>query len=981
MRKRFFVWLSLTIIAQGLFSQIVINEISICNVSKQLDPSYDYSGWIELYNSSSEDLDLKDFCFSDEEDRVRKYTLKTSRKLPAHGYAVVWINDEVNDGKGGNLDVDAEGGYLSVSTKEGEVLDVLYYPDQFTNVSYGRSRDGDKEAPVGHFLESTFCASNNQSVISYERVEAPEFSMKSGFYNALISVSICCATAGAKVYYTMDGTVPTEEFGRLYTNSPLLISKTTPLRAKAFAPNFLEGSISTATYMIDERESDLPVVFLTMDSVFLYNDSIGIYCIGTNGAVKASNEKANWNQEWTRFGNMEFLDKQHELKLNQEVGLAISGNASREYPQKSFTVKAGKKYGTNRLDYPFFLDRPGRRFKSIILRNGGQYSSGGAIIRDAAIQSMADVTPLTYQAYSPAAIYLNGEYWGILNLRERSSKDNLYSNYGYGKDEFDLIERAWDEIPVVGNLEEYKKMESFIRTADLSADSLYNQAVQMIDIDNYLYYMSVELFIGNTDWPRNNQKFFRPKEEDAKWRWLLNDLDKGMRSSSVKDNKLREMKESSSTTFAEKMIFYLLKNKHFENQYITTQCIVAGSVYNPERFTKQTALMKERIASEYPYYQQRWPEQAKDLDKGVKDINKAVYIAWQQAYYNLQENFDLGIPHGLFITSSQPSVSLGFNQQFIPVLPYDGKYFQDRELALTAPLYESEECFKHWEITTNGRTFYYDSPSIELVLTDSTTVRAVYEPVEKSRRAGLYINEISAENSIFADNTFKIEDWIEIYNSAYYDIDMKDYYLSNNPADYELFHFSSDSNGETIIPAHGRAIVWCSKKPERGVLHANFKLAKEGGSVYLSKRGKDGNLLLVDSIRYAMHSGTTSYGRYPDGAEYLVFFDNPTFNKANQYSTYNISDYTEEYVLLTDLDNDTQATPFASVYTNSSHTQLCIESEKEVQARIYTMDGQLIYQSATLYGHNMIEISSLPEGSYTLVLEKNGEYLQIKFLR
>ena len=212
----------------------------------------------------------------------------------------------------------------------------MTYDQQYPNVSYGRLVDGDTNSPLVYFTKNTFCASNNGIQTGTEVINTPTLSIPSGFYGNPIKVKITCDTEGAKIYYTTDASEPTAE-SKLYTNE-IEISSTTVLRAKAFKEGLLDGLIATGTYMINERKPEnLPIVFLTTSPENLYDDMIGIYCIGTNGIIlTAVNPKANYNRDWTRWGHIEFKDEKRQVSIDQPIGLAISGNASRGYDQKSF---------------------------------------------------------------------------------------------------------------------------------------------------------------------------------------------------------------------------------------------------------------------------------------------------------------------------------------------------------------------------------------------------------------------------------------------------------------------------------------------------------------------------------------------------------------------------------------------------------------------------------------------------------------------
>ena len=966
-----------------LHAQIFINEISICNVSKELDPNYDYTGWIELYNSSDADIDIKNLYFSDDPKQPLKYRISENRTLPAKGYAAIWLNDELMNSKTGYpLDTDADdGGFLSVADKNGNIYDTMTYDQQYPNVSYGRLVDGDTNSPLVYFTKNTFCASNNGIQTGTEVINTPTLSIPSGFYGNPIKVKITCDTEGAKIYYTTDASEPTAE-SKLYTNE-IEISSTTVLRAKAFKEGLLDGLIATGTYMINERKPEnLPIVFLTTSPENLYDDMIGIYCIGTNGIIlTAVNPKANYNRDWTRWGHIEFKDEKRQVSIDQPIGLAISGNASRGYDQKSFKIKGKTKHGKKRFDVPIFPTREGLRYKSFLLRAGGQFYNAVQLVHDACIQSLADVAPLNYQGATPAVVYLNGNYWGIYNLRERKNKDMIYSYYGLSETDFDMIEYSWRTVATNGNKDKWNNFESIVRASDFSKNKDYEKICQLMDIDNYLYYMSIEIMTKNGDWPNNNQTLFCPHSEGGKWKWILQDLDKCLENGNA-TNKLQSLIESTSTLLSTKLIVYLLNNENFKDEYITVQSLVAGSVYAPERFKTRLNEMKKAIESEYPYYQTRWPEQGKsDLEKATQNTIKNEALACSQIFDHMKVNFSLGETHALKISSTHTNPPLLFNKRQIPVLPYDGKWFENKTLYLKAPLYDQTEKFAYWEITaTDGSTKRQAETSLELSVSQDIEVVAVYEPYDIIRRNGLFINEISADNASYVDDNYKYEDWVEIYNSSAHPINFAGYYMSNEKNNLTMFQFSDTEPQKTTVRANEYNIIWCSKKPERGLLHTNFKLGKGGGSVYLSKLNENNEIILVDSVCYASHDETTSFGRYPDGSETLYTFNAPSFKAMNQYSIYNKTDYTEDFPLISKITEIPTDSSRPIVY-KKSNGQIFIKCLNGKFLKIVSLNGSVLKQIPLTQDESYINLGEYSKGVYIIIIESDNERWGYKIIQ
>ncbi len=951
----------------GLSAQkIVINELSVCNISNELDPNWDFTGWVEFYNTTGDSLNLKNYRFSDESGNPLKYRLLYDRWLPPHGYASIWLNDEAYDGNGLFLDLDASGGLISIAEKTGLVYDIVSYPIQYTNVSWGRSSDGG--GTFGYFLASTHNASNNGSSTGTQVVAAPQLSQPGGFYTSPVSVTLQCLTPGASIHYSLDGSNPTKAHPR-YNGTPILIEKTAPLRAQAYADGYLTGPISAATYLINERKPDLPVVFLTIDSTYLYDSIIGIHTVGTNGIVAggSTTAPANYNQDWTRPAHFELVEPTNKQVLNQVVGLAISGNATRHYAQKSLKIKASKRFGNNRLNYDFFPEKPNLRFKSILLRNGGQdWKEGG--IRDGFLQSAAGVLNLEHQAINPAVVYINGTYWGYMYLQERHNEDFIYSNRGLDEPTIDVVENNWKEEAASGNLLNYITMKEFISTADLTRDSNYNKAIQLFDIDSYLNYMAMELFISNEDWPRNNQKLYASKT-DGRWRWILQDLDNGYKHTNK--NLLGEFINSTYTNFSLRMILYLLKNDTFKQRYIDTQCLIAGSVFRPDRANSLLDSILKKIDSEYVIHANRWNIAHKyrnELHYSIRYHKDSTLYFREAAYRNLRTNFNLDSAYILNIATSHP-VTLQFNSLEIPVLPYDGRYFKGMPFTLEAPTYAAEKTFQHWSVRIKGQPEQrVESPTLTLSLTDSTSVKAVYGSMLTARRSGLYINELSASNPIFADNFFKTEDWVELYNNSDATIDLDRFFLSNTASNLSLFALSGGS--VKTIPPRGYLIVWCSNEPTRGSHHATFKLAKEGGQVFLSELQTSG-ITLVDSLSYTLINTYKSVGRYPDGSDKVFVLNEPTIEKQNLKSYYNQPLYTQPSVIVGMEQTQTNTLKEVEVTTDKNRQTLRFfnRTGKSLRTEIYSLEGMRVASFQLVDGESTLDISHLRKAVHIARIE------------
>ena len=136
-------------------------------------------------------------------------------------------------------------------------------------------------------------------------------------------------------------------------------------------------------------------------------------------------------------------------------------------------------------------------------------------------------------AFEPVVLYLNGNYWGHLNLREKINEDYLEGNHGVDADKIDLLE--YTSRILSGSNKQYLKLVDFLENNTLESDSMYKTVAVQIDVNNFIDYQLSQIYFNNTDWPGNNLKYWKPQTEEGKWRWILFDTDFGFGLDSVNE--------------------------------------------------------------------------------------------------------------------------------------------------------------------------------------------------------------------------------------------------------------------------------------------------------------------------------------------------------------------------------------------------------------------------------------------------------------
>ena len=185
---------------------------------------------------------------------------------------------------------------------------------------------------------------------------------------------------------------------------------------------------------------------------------------------------------------------------------------------------ARKEYGKGSFDYKVFKDKPIEKFEALVLRNGGN-DWGQAMMRDGLTSTLIRDMDIDRQAFQPAVIYLNGEYWGIQDIREKINSDYLAENHFVNPDNVNLL--VSNATVVEGSNTSYTQIITYLNSNTLESDQNYQQVKSKIDINNYIQYQLTQVYIDNRDWPGNNIKFWNTNDPGSLWRWILYDTDFG----------------------------------------------------------------------------------------------------------------------------------------------------------------------------------------------------------------------------------------------------------------------------------------------------------------------------------------------------------------------------------------------------------------------------------------------------------------------
>lgn len=704
----------------NLYPQLKINELMPNNVSAVWDDAYNHSMWVELYNPSvSLSFNQSSYYFTDNLAEPRKWQ-PVSKTITPGGYSVLWFERDERAGHA-KFKLEPEGGKLYMLNSLAQIMDSVTYPKQYRNISYGRKADGSPEWVF--FEEHSAGTSNTGKSWSKERCTAPIFTLPGGFYHSAQAVGFVGAAAGDTIYYTLDGTEPTRNHTRHIPGNYITVTKTTVLRAKTFSAGKLSSDIKSTTYLLNERNFKLPVVSIITEPANLTDNTTGIYVQGTNGITgNGMNTPANWNQDWDRPANFELYDTTFVNRLNQELDISIAGGWTRMRPQKSLKIEPRKKFGNNKLDYDIFAaSKPNQKYKSILFRNSGndfEYS----MLRDGFMNSLvAKRMDLDYIAYEPAVCFMNGVYYGIQNLRERSKNDYIYSNYGLDEEDIYMVESA-----EMATDTSFTRLTNYLTANDITKPEVYEKVCQMMDIDSYMNYFMTEIYYGNTDWPHNNTKAWKRKS-NGKWRWILYDTDFGyslydaaLYNHNTLIYALGELTSKVPAAWSTLILRRLILNETFRNKFIDRFSIHASTTFETKRANAVLDSLAAKISTEIVYHKAKWGSNR----TFANDLNTMKTFSAQRPAKIMEfigARFLGSAPvHTVNLSANVPGATYKMNGEMIIDQKAAIKSFRNRSLTFEANPVRGQK-FSHWELVSTSSSIpvktgdewkYYDGNSM-----------------------------------------------------------------------------------------------------------------------------------------------------------------------------------------------------------------------------------------------------------------------------
>ena len=592
-------------------NDLMINEVMSSNRTYLMQNGGEYYDWIELYNNTDHTIQLGDYALTNNDDNQKLYVLPNV-ELKSHEYYVIMASGDTNLSNSkyqhANFKISpSESLYLH---KNDVLVDSVFVSNIPIGYSYGRGSN----YGFYYYATPTPLARNNQNGI-LEIAYEPSFSVKPGVYNNQGEIALELEGAGT-IYYTLDGSIPTQN-SKVY-DSPILLDKTTVVRAVAYEDKKKASAVVTGSYIINEDHT-LPVLSISLpNSSFQYISS-------------------NPDLFTTVNAHVEFYEKDGSFSL--DCGLKLFGGQTRYIPKKSFALKFSSEYGPSKLNYRVFENRDAVSYDTLVVRSGSQDSVSSMIRDELATSIMDDYGTVDVQAYKPTILYINGNYWGVYFLREKVDEEFIAHHYEVPEEGSNII--RIDNVATVGASRTYYNVRSYIQTHDMSSDSAYQYVSERLDIDNFIDFWVGQIFVTNNDIV-NTRFFSHPEVDNGKLKMIFYDFDYAFYHYDRNQfSWLLNPEGMGEHYYDNSMLRGLMNNKNFKQRFLERLSYNFKNVWTDEHVLKRYQELVDLIQPEMARNQSRWKLTYQDWTESCEILKnyllkrREYVISQAKSFFNL----------------------------------------------------------------------------------------------------------------------------------------------------------------------------------------------------------------------------------------------------------------------------------------------------------------------------------------------------------
>ena len=580
----------------------------------------DDGDWVELYNRSDGAVKLNGWHLSDDADELTKKSLDGLSLKPG-GYALVHLTT-----KGGEalFSIARAGEELVLSDDKGAVRDVFASGALQKGHTSGRVEQSPEAGRV--FFESPTPGKRNSTHLVQGYAGKPRFSDTALYHDSPFTLTLE-AGDGTVIHYTLDGSAPTAD-SPVY-REPLTIGKNTTVRAVGMGSDRFASEEAVATYLFRAPHT-LPVVCLAAAPD------------RWTQLTKAPRVTAGLEEQ---LSYITYYEADGTLGTTFPAGISPRGNASLGYPQKSLSVHLRGAYGQSAVTYPFWGEKSFLSYKFLVLRNGSQ-DIRAARLRDSFASRAAENLHVMTVWTRPVIVYVNGTYYGIMDLNEGMNQDYLWTHYGLDQDTVNMVQR--NDSAKRGSAAEFVALRQFASRRNMADDQVYAEFLQRMDVDAFNDYLIAQSFFGNYD--IHNQNWWGTTDGKLLWQPILYDIDRCLNETSLNSNVLGMYFNSSGVVHNLKGDRILMeipcglkKNAAWRQRFVERYAQVLCTDFSEERLLGLLDSMADELRPEMAEHAARWqmPDSLSSWEKSIQLMRQCISRRYAKITGQIKSQFSL----------------------------------------------------------------------------------------------------------------------------------------------------------------------------------------------------------------------------------------------------------------------------------------------------------------------------------------------------
>jgi gliding motility-associated-like protein len=717
----------LSFVSFTLSSQIVINEYSCSNVSVIADNNGEYEDWIELYNSGSGTVDIGGYYLSDRPTNPLKWQIPAGTSLNA-GEHMLFFASALNESAGGFHHTNFKltqtlYEHIILSDVTGVLVDAVQLLPAQEDHSRGRETDGANNWSL--FLIPTAGTTNSNPTAEY--ATTPVFNFEAGLYTAAVTLEINCPDPNVTIRYTDDGSDPINASTEV--TGPITVSATTVIRARVF-PN----------------SSVIPASFIETNTYFI-NDSHSIKVVSICGDKVDLLLNGNTTR---RDGVFEYFDE-NQVFMDEATGeFNKHGNDSWAYAQRGFDFISRDQQGYNHaINSKIFATRDRESFQRLIIKaaaNDNYPFEEGAHIRDSYVHLLAQLGDLNVdlRTHESCIVYLNGEYWGVYELREKAD-DHDFTEYYYDQRKHELMYLktwggTWSEYGGVQAQTEWDNLKNYIIANDMTVQANFDYVTSLYDWTSLVDYVVLNSYVVCSDWLNWNTAWWygtNPNGDMQRWRYVLWDLDAtfghyinytGIPNTNPNADPCNpEGLNDPGNQGHIPILNALFENSTFQQYYVSRFIDLSNTVFSCDNMQNLLDSLIDIIDPEMDDQCTKWGGTYVTWKSKVSELKTFIDQRCIDLSDGMIDCYDLTGPYELMFKVEPAGVGkIKINSITPEQYPYFGTYFGDIDILLTAEAVASGYVFDRWELLHHSTAPNLTDPLASLSLLSSDTIVAVF---------------------------------------------------------------------------------------------------------------------------------------------------------------------------------------------------------------------------------------------------------------